>query len=127
MTTGVYLQHGTEHGELLRPLLTEPSLAAEVGKEHTPNRTSVVYLGARRLPRAYDLPLESALAACDLLLDLTSAVSRRLMETGEGPEHLENWIVQHVHGAALAVTRATTKKMPPHNPSPVPRRASRPR
>jgi AcrR family transcriptional regulator len=111
ITTRVYLQHVAEHGELLRPLLAEPSLAGEVGKERTPNRASVVQVFAKRMVRAYGMPLEAALAACDLLLDLSPAASRRMMETGESPEYLEELIVQLVHGAAQAVTRAAQRKV----------------
>jgi hypothetical protein len=57
------------------------------------------------MARDYDLPMEPALVACDLLLDLGAAASRRMMETGESPAYLEELCVVMVEGAARAVAR----------------------
>jgi AcrR family transcriptional regulator len=105
LTTRQYLQHVAEHGELLRPLLADPTLAAQMGTERATGRAATVRFFAKRMARDYGLPLEPALAACDLLIDLGAAASRRMMETGESPAYLEDLCVVMIEGAARAVTR----------------------
>jgi TetR/AcrR family transcriptional regulator, fatty acid biosynthesis regulator len=105
LSTRQYLQHVAEHGELLRPLLADPTLAAQMGTERATGRASTVRFFAKRMARDYSIPMEPALVACDLLLDLGAAASRRMMETGESPTYLEDLCVTMVEGSARAVAR----------------------
>jgi AcrR family transcriptional regulator len=124
-TTRVYLRHVAEHGELLRPLLAEPSIAADVAKERAPKRPTIVREFAERMSREYGVPIRSALAACDLLLDLSPAASRRMMETGESPQYLEELIVGLVAGAASALAHGVRPKAARKPATPHKRRAAR--
>ena len=110
LTTRQYLRHVSEHGELLRPLLADPTLAAQMGTERAAGRAATVRFFAKRMARDFSLPLEPALVACDLLLDLGAAASRRMMETGESSAYLEDLCVIMVEGAAHAVARKRASK-----------------
>jgi AcrR family transcriptional regulator len=118
LTTRQYLQHVAEHGELLRPLLADPTLAAQMGTERATGRAATVRFFAKRMARDYSIPLEPALVACDLLLDLGAAASRRMMETGESPAYLEDLCVVMVVGAASAVARRQEAKLAARAPRP---------
>jgi AcrR family transcriptional regulator len=105
LSTRQYLQHVTEHGELLRPLLADPTLASQMGTERATGRAATVRFFAKRMARDYSIPMEAALPACDLLLDLGAAASRRMVESGESPRYLEELCVSMIEGAVQAVAR----------------------
>jgi AcrR family transcriptional regulator len=138
VVTRVYLRHVAEHGHLLRPLLAEPALAAELEREHRTVRPRAVRRFSRLMHEQYGIPLPDAVAAADLLMDLSGAAARRMQETGESPEYLEDLCVQlvlrGVDGLANGLDRqasvpmATTRARAPAKrvrPARVPARASR--
>jgi AcrR family transcriptional regulator len=94
--TRAYLRHVAEHGNLLRPLMAEPTLAAELEREHRTVRPRAVRLFSRLMHEQYGIPLADAIAATDILLDLSGAAARRMQETGESAEYLEDLCVQLV-------------------------------
>lgn len=94
--TRAYLRHVAEHGNLLRPLMAEPRLAAELEREHRTVRPRAVRLFSRLMHEQYGIPLADAIAATDILMDLSGAAARRMQETGESAEYLEDLCVQLV-------------------------------
>jgi len=96
VVTRVYLRHVAEHGHLLRPLMAEPSLTAELEREHRTMRPRAVRLFSRLMHEQYGIPLPDAVAASDILMDLSGAAARRMQETGESPDYLEDLCVQLV-------------------------------
>ena len=96
VVTRAYLRHVAEHGHLLRPLMAEPRLAAELEREHRTMRPRAVRLFSRLMHEQYGIPLTDAIAATDILMDLSGAAARRMQETGESAEYLEDLCVQLV-------------------------------
>ena len=121
LTTREYLQHTAQHGELLRPLLADPTLAAQMGTERAAGRVATVRFFAKRMARDYAVPMQPAQVVCDLLLDLGAAASRRMMETGESPAYLEELCVVLVEGASRELSRrfkrATSPRLPRSTPA----------
>lgn len=105
VVTGVYLRHVAEHGHLLRPLMAEPSLTAELERENRTVRPRAIRLFSRLMHDQYGIPLPDAVAASDILMDLSGAAARRMQETGESPDYLEDLCVQLVLTGVEGLTR----------------------
>ena len=110
--TRVYLRHVAEHGELLRPLMAEPTLTAELAKEHRIGRPRAVRLFAQLMVDQYGVPMNDAQAASDLLMDLSGAAARRMQETGESPDYLEDLCVQLVVAGVTALAKGVERSTP---------------
>lgn len=112
VVTRVYLRHVAEHGELLRPLMAEPALTAQLQRETRVGRPRAVRLFARLMSEQYGIPPQHAHAAADLLIGLSGAAGRRMQETGETPEYLEDLCVQLV----MTGVQGLSARAPDHAP-----------
>ena len=111
VVTRVYLRHVAEHGHLLRPLMAEPSLMAELEREHRTARPRAVRLFSRLMHAQYRIPLSEAVAASDILMDLSGAAARRMQETGESPDYLEDLCVQLVLTGVNGLKRGLVRRV----------------
>jgi AcrR family transcriptional regulator len=110
VVTRVYLRHVAEHGHLLRPLMAEPSLMAELEREHRTARPRAVRLFSRLMHEQYGIPLSDAVAASDLLMDLSGAAARRMQETADSPDYLEDLCVQLVLTGVNGLKRGLARR-----------------
>jgi AcrR family transcriptional regulator len=110
VVTRVYLRHVAEHGHLLRPLMAEPSLMAELEREHRTARPRAVRLFSRLMHAQYGIPMGDAVAASDILMDLSGAAARRMQETGDSPDYLEDLCVQLVLTGVNGLKRGLARR-----------------
>jgi len=85
-TTGLYLQQTKERGALIAALLADPVLERQMEEESRVDREAAFRLFVRATRRAYGLPLETAIAAVDLLWAVTNQAGRQVGQGLLDPE-----------------------------------------
>ncbi|HEX2560268.1 helix-turn-helix domain-containing protein [Phenylobacterium sp.] len=108
-TTRLYLEQTRDRGALIAALLSDPSVGRLMEEESRADRDRTFRYFVRASRREYDLPLDRAIAAVDMLMAVTDQAGKLVARGELGVDAATEMCVELITGALEKLARSAVR------------------